>query len=347
VQACPTQAIRIVTVATTRGAEGPRADTSAFLPGAPDPSHTQPTTRYVTKRGLAPNLVAADARNLRLEPPHWPLVILLTLVPMAVGCFAAAALWPEESSGPGAGGLVALGWFAGAVGLIASVLHLGRPLRAWRVFLGVRRSWLSREALALGFWFALATVCALRQFGLAGFHPAEPGRADPLVPIAALCGAGGLFCCVMVYVDTRREFWRWTQTAPRFFGTALVLGLGGALAVRFGPALGAACGLAALLKLAWEIPAGRTQGNPGAAPTPSRRTANLLNGPLRPIRRLRVIFALAGGVMLPAAIAAGAAPVRAAWPGLGLMLIGETAERYLFFRAVAAPKMPGLGPDTS
>jgi Fe-S-cluster-containing dehydrogenase component/DMSO reductase anchor subunit len=345
VEACPTQAIRIVTVLTTRTAEGPRADTSAFLPGAPDPSYTQPTTRYVTKRGLAPNLVAADAESLRPQPAHWPLVVLLTLAPMAVGCFAAAALWPEKWSGTK--GLVALGWLAGAGGLSASVLHLGRPLRAWRIFLGVRRSWLSREAIALGFWLVLATLCALRQFGLAGFRPLAHARADPLVSVAALCGAGALACCVMVYVDTRRECWRWTRTGPRFFGTALLLGLGGALAIRFDAALGAACALATLLKLAFEMPARRAEAHPGALPSTARQTANLLKGPLRPVHRLRIVLALAGGVILPGAIASGAAPGQAAWLGLGLMLIGETAERYLFFRAVAAPKMPGLSLDAS
>ncbi len=31
-----------------------------------------------------------------------------------------------------------------------------------------------------------------------------------------------------------------------------------------------------------------------------------------------------------------------AWPALALTLLGEFTERYLFFRAVDAPKMPGL-----
>ena len=30
----------------------------------------------------------------------------------------------------------------------------------------------------------------------------------------------------MVYVDTRRAFWRWALTAPKFAGTVLLLGLG-------------------------------------------------------------------------------------------------------------------------
>jgi hypothetical protein len=36
------------------------------------------------------------------------------------------------------------------------------------------------------------------------------------------------------------------------------------------------------------------------------------------------------------------APAIAAWPALALSLVGELAERYLFFRAVDAPKMPGM-----
>jgi len=45
--------------------------------------------------------------------------------------------------------------------------------------------------------------------------------------------------------------------------------------------------------------------------------------------------------LLPFLVAVGAAPLAAAWPALGFSLLGELAERYLFFRAVDAPKMPG------
>jgi hypothetical protein len=36
------------------------------------------------------------------------------------------------------------------------------------------------------------------------------------------------------------------------------------------------------------------------------------------------------------------APAVFAWPVLALSLLGELIERYLFFRAVDAPKMPGV-----
>ena len=185
-QACPTSAIRIVTVTTTAAANGaPRADTTAFLPAAPAPDYTQPTTRYVSRRALPSDLVAADHATLRPQPPHWPLVALLTLMPMAVGCGVVDRVlsWPTAA-------LVLVGWSAGAAGLALSVLHLGQPRRAWRVFLGWRASWLSREALVFGAWFLLATgYTAMRVGWLAAGAPREypAPRLDP----AYSCGAPG------------------------------------------------------------------------------------------------------------------------------------------------------------
>src|ERR1700712_345957 len=61
VQACPTHAIKIIKVELHIGA----ADTSKFLSPAPDPSYTQPTTHYVTKRPAPVDVRAADAGVLR------------------------------------------------------------------------------------------------------------------------------------------------------------------------------------------------------------------------------------------------------------------------------------------
>src|SRR5688572_33106760 len=61
-QACPTHAIKIVTVPTTPISQPSTLNSQpnaprAFLPASPDPSYTQPTTRYITKRKLPENLV--------------------------------------------------------------------------------------------------------------------------------------------------------------------------------------------------------------------------------------------------------------------------------------------------
>ena len=336
VQACPTHAIKIIKVELHVGVGGAlRPDTSRFLPSAPDPSYTQPTTHYVTKRPAPVDVRSADAAVLRPQPPHWPLVALLMLMPMAVGCGVADKILDLRTPA-----LAVSGWVAGAAGLALAALHLGQPRRAWRVFLGLRKSWFSREAVVFGLWFPLASGYVAVRLGwlpLAG-----PLRASLAVGTACL-GVLGLYCSVMIYADTHRVFWRFANTAPRFFGTAVILGLAGALTAPGAPlALGYLLAVATILKLAFETKAlaALAAEDDGMSP-PARQTALLLTGPLRPANELRVFAAMLGGILLPFTVASGAAPPWVAWPALGFVLLGELAERYLFFRAVDAPKMPG------
>ncbi len=344
-QSCPTHAIRIVTVPiAARIPAAPAGSASTFLPACPAPDYTQPTTRYVGQRPLPPGLVAGDAHVIQPQPPHWPLVVLLTLMPMAVGCGLADQLFHPASPA-----LAVTGWLAGVGGLAASALHLGQPLRAWRVFLGLRRSWLSREAVVFGAWLPLATAWTAHRLGWLPFEAVAARTALAFAATAA--GVVGLACSVMVYVDTRREFWRLRHTAPRFFGTALILGLAGALAAAGDPArrpmLAALLVAATLAKLVLESRALAARHESGAPFDPARHTARLLTGPLRLALQLRVGAALAGAIALPLFLAAGLAPAWFAWPALLCIALGELAERYLFFRAVSAPKMPGLAADSA
>jgi formate dehydrogenase iron-sulfur subunit len=336
-QACPTHAIKIVKVSVTgSAATPPRIDTSLFLAAAPDPSYTQPSTRYVSKRPQPIDTLAADATVLRPQPPHWPLVALLMLMPMAVGCGVADKILNLQTPA-----LAVSGWIAGAAGLALAGLHLGQPLRAWRIFLGLRKSWFSREAVLFGAWFPLATAYVA---GRLGWLPLETGPIRSALAVGtATLGVIALFCSVMIYADTQRVFWRFANTAPRFFGSATILGLAGALTAPGAPlALGFALAGVTILKLAFEARA-LTPLNElwDGTPSPARQTARLLTGPLRDTNALRVAAAVLGGILLPAGIALGAFPFIAAWPALALCLGGELAERYLFFRAVDAPKMPG------
>jgi Fe-S-cluster-containing dehydrogenase component/DMSO reductase anchor subunit len=320
-QACPTHAIRIVTVPAPESRISDRGSRIAqstisnppskiphpkspirnpqseipFLPSAPDPALTRPTTRYVSRRPLPPGLIAADAAALRVQPAHTPLVALLTLVPAAIGCSLAAALGSHFTY------YVKFAAVAlGAAGLAASALHLGQPLRAWRIFLGWRRSWLTREALAFGLWFALAAGALV-----------TPALAWP----AALVGLLGLGCSAMIYVDTHRSFWRAPQTFPRFFGTAVLT-----TSTLLAPAFVTVALL--LSKLAIE-----TRTLAGAS-----SSARLQRGPLR---RLVIARALAAIGAIP--LLFSPAPLAALLP----LIAGEALERLLFFRAVDAPKMPG------
>lgn len=346
VQACPTHAIKIVTV-TTHVSTNIKFDTSKFLPGAPSPDYTLPTTRYVSKKPLPAEIIAADAATLRPQHPHWPLVFMLTFMPMAVGCFNLSYFFPTHSTL-----LAAAGWLAGAAGLFASVFHLGKPLRAWRVFLGLRKSWLSREAVIFGAWFGLATTVAALH--LAPLLPADTipisvastysllaANASLLTLATACVGLIGIFCSSMIYIDTHRELWRAAQTFPRFFGTGFVLGF--ATLVSASPTVPHIFALLAaiLFKLAVEARVLRPLDEDDDTPTAARKTAQMLAGPLRVVHGLRITSAL---LAAPLALLICYNQISAAfsWGILLLTLASELAERYLYFRAVVAPKMPGV-----
>jgi formate dehydrogenase iron-sulfur subunit len=338
VQACPTHAIRIVTV-TTQVAGVTKVDTTAFLPSAPDPAYTLPTTRYVADRAVPVALWPSDVATLRPQPAHWPLAIMLTLLPMAVGLQVAA--WSYQSLSQdmtGAKSLPVLSVIVGAIALAASVAHLGQPLRAWRIFLGWRTSWLSREAMVFGGWFGLSGLACLNA---------------SFLPIAAFIGLVGVLCSVMIYVDTRRSYWRWTLTAPRFFGSVLLLGEATAFALNLAPGVSAAViAIVTLAKLACDarVMRSREVDEDEIVPTPPMMTARLLAGPLRNVFGLRVVLALTSGLLLPIFASTGALGSSGAWWVLAGILIADGMERHLFFRAVDAPKMPGLpgglGPRT-
>ena len=343
VQACPTSAIKIVTV-TTHVGTNIRVDTSKFLPGAPSPDYTQPTTRYVSKKPLPVEAIAADAATLRPQHPHWPLVFMLTFMPMAVGCFSLSYFFPAASA------LLAFtGWLAGAAGLFASVFHLGKPLRAWRVFLGLRKSWLSREAVIFGAWFGLATATAAARLPphVPGFpllhsvYSVLVAHFSLLTAVTAAVGIAGIFCSSMIYIDTHRHLWRAAQTFPRFFGTGLVLGF--ATLVAATPTIPYIFSLlaAVLFKLSVEARVLRPLDEDDDTPTAARKTAQMLDGPLRVVHGLRIVSAL---LAAPLALFIHYNQISEifSWGILLLLLASELAERYLYFRAVVAPKMPGV-----
>ena len=167
VQSCPNSAIRIATVSRQAAAEN--CETGAFLPGAPDPQHTQPTTHYKTNRVFPRNTLPADYYSVQPEHAHWPLVAMLVLTQLSVGAFLVelvAELFFEspviESPGLNAIRAVHAGGalLFGLVALGASTLHLGRPHLAFRAVIGLATSWLSREILAFGVFATLAVLYA-------------------------------------------------------------------------------------------------------------------------------------------------------------------------------------------
>lgn len=370
VRACPNGAISIRIV--DRQAVLDDAQGDAFLPGAPSPGITAPTTTFKTERALPRNVLPVNFYDVRPADKHVPLVVMLVLTQLSVGAFCIDALWSwnelsilTETLGR-AHSLVALS--LGLIALGASVFHLGRPLYAFRAFIGLRRSWMSREIIAFGLFAKVAVLYALSRWRpelfdavgvtrLLGISTTDLQRGLSLA--VALSGLLGVLCSVMIYRATHRQWWNGTTTAIKFLGTCGVLGVGTLLltATVTGLALPDTSVVSALpLLTGWLVVLGgaklayeasiffhlfdKQQGD-------LKRTALLMVGELAPVTRLRFVLGVFGALLLPAGLylarpEAVTGPVLFTTSLCFLALIGgELAERMLFFSAVSAPRMPG------
>jgi Fe-S-cluster-containing dehydrogenase component/DMSO reductase anchor subunit len=343
VQACPTEAIRIVTVARDSSPEARinAENTNLFQSTInnhqstiPTSSITLPTTRYVG-REVPASATAADQTTLVAQHAHWPLVLMLVLTQAGVGMLIISR------------GNLAITLTGSAIffaGMAASVFHLGQPLKAWRFFLGLRTSWLSREILAFSLFAPIPL--ALTAFALLPKLPdlSIPSFIKDLLPLcslitahsALLLGLIAVFTSVMIYHDTRRSLWRFPLGAIRFFGTVAGFAATGNLIAHGGDLLaGVWFAAAILLKLAPEIRFLQPAEDEDTPWSPDVHSARLQLGPLGVILRARITFALLAvpvGLVQP-------------WLALPVLLLAEILERQLFFQSVHAPKMPGnFGP---
>lgn len=325
VQACPSEAIRI-TVIDKKQIEVSTISETRLVPGAPESSITIPSTIFRTAHAFPQNATAADATKLKPAQAHPPLVWMLILTQLSVGMFCFG--WLNRS-------LIepfqtvfyptALG--TGMAGLIASAFHLGRPMAAWRSFLGWKKSWLSREILVFSAYITAAGLFAVTQY-------------QPLLPIAAMTGLAAVFTSVMVYADTKRAFWSLPHSGARFFGSVIVLGLAASITATVSIAGQIPTDLVALLmgltalKLGFELKRSKE-------PT-IQRSQQLQFGELRNWTFARYVCGLMGGFVLPGALllAVPFAPL-VALCAFAFRISGELLERHLFFVAVAPPRMPG------
>ncbi len=371
VQACPNEAIAIRVVDTAQIIEDVQGD--AFLPGAPSPGITLPTTEYKTKRVFPKNTLPADFYNVRAADNHFPLVVLLVLTQLSVGAFSVDYIvtsFYTETTIQRYHALVALG--LGLVALGASTLHLGRPQYGFRAIMGIRHSWMSREIACFGAFAALAVAYALGAWadivlGALGLPVIHPEWADRLRHVlggaVAVTGLLGVGCSAMLYAVTRRAWWRLSYSLPRFLASTVLLGLSLTLLVfavasfagehvpgQLVAGLYAALLAVAVFKLLWE--ASIFSQLRLSQVSDLKRTALLMVGELAKLTQLRFVLGAVGGIGLPLLLSSFVHP---ASPSLELggpalvialastlcLVAGELCERSLFFMAAASPKMPG------
>lgn len=334
VQSCPSKAItiEIVNQAALRAETAPID--ARLLPGAFSSSYTRPSTRFSSENPIPDSAKPANDAQLRLEHAHWPLVIMLVLTQLAGGLHvllsgSLLSGWDLPVRATAAIALLSL-----VAGLNVALLHLGRPLKAWRVFLGWRKSWMSREIIAFSIYAASATMLVL-----------QPDNV-PLASLTAFLALAAIGCSAMIYVDTRRPSWLAQFVFPKFFGATVLLGLtagtvaGGWLESSFAPTLMAVSILirAAMFFFDWT-----NMHNSKRIPmSPLHRSALTEWKLLRPAQSAKnVLFGLSILFSVPAIVNAGQLGFVCSAVVLATTFVSQLLERYLFFAASPAPRMPG------
>lgn len=373
VQSCPNEAIAIRTVATSQSF----AISDRLVAGAPVSSITKPTTKYKSRR--SGDIAVAIPQDATLDPvaeSHWPLALMLigTQVSVLMLVFervTAASLWISgESLTENATRLTAItSLVIGMIGLNLAPLHLGQPLRAWRVFLGLRTSWLSREAIILG-KFVGALTAATAILWAPVVKPYLPDAVASWIPewfvvpewaagaalvVAIVTGMVGLYCSAMIYIATKRVLWRSGRTLPRFFGTGFVVGAAATAATIHagdGPPLAVTALLfiastSAAIKLLWEgtFHLNKTIQSPNLDGY-DQRSHRLMTGQLDRLRKGRLASGWLGVAMSLIAMGCVATGmIQGCWIALFLaataLLVGESLERLLYFMSVVYDRMPG------
>jgi Fe-S-cluster-containing dehydrogenase component len=261
--ACPTGALKLGTL------EG---DEATPVPGFPDEG-ARPAIRVLPLRWRpgAPDAAASGpserpARRERISlASEWSLFAFTSTFVLLVAWLAGARLGGPPVSTPALLG-------AGLAALAIAARHLGRKERAWRAALNWRRSWLSREAIAVVAFLGLAAIGG------------QNSRPDPF-----LVGVGfvALFCMDRVYTAVAG------QRRPRLDDTAAVasaLFLAGVASMQ--PGLAVAAGLVRLAGFGERLRAGR----PASWVFATARIAIGLGLPL-------TLVLLAGPAGLPVALA--------------------------------------------
>jgi anaerobic dimethyl sulfoxide reductase subunit C (anchor subunit) len=160
---------------------------------------------------------------------EWALITFSIIAQMSVGSFlvlgivhffAARKAGEEQASQLSDRALLAIGPVL-VLGLLASLLHLGNPLNAYRAISNLGTSWLSREIFSGVVFAGLGGLFAIMQWRkIASF------QVRNLVALAA--GAVGLvlvYSMSMVYMLPAEPGWNVATTPFSFFTTTFLLGV--------------------------------------------------------------------------------------------------------------------------
>ena len=151
---CPTGALDFI--------DKPESLNHSNIPGFTD-TGIQPSIQIIRPKGDKPSHqqkhypdYTPEIKELKTKSKitfehEWPLAIFTLLAALLVSIFTASVfkkVVPEPYT------FIT----AGVGGMILSLLHLGKKLRAWRAILNLKNSWLSREIFFFGLFWGLSAI---------------------------------------------------------------------------------------------------------------------------------------------------------------------------------------------
>lgn len=275
---------------------------------------------------------------------EWPLMMFTLLSQLAIGTYAILLLVrlsfakgdariASKLTNPG---LKAIGPIM-ALALIFSLFHLGTPMGAYRSILNLGSSWLSREIISAGGFFAL--------WFLSYFALKKEKSVNGIGILTVLIGMAAIFSMASIYATSIRPAWTNVNTYLAFYGATFALGCVGAVGLMAFASKGSPlptqakgilktvtliAGIAILVPLAY-LPVLVSTLNAG---TPAAQaSAELISGSyILPIV-IRAVISLAGAFLLFSSVKKqnSILSLNQALLALVLIFVGEFIGRYVFY----------------
>lgn len=164
-----------------------------------------------------------------MDVREWALIAFTILSQMAVGSFIVLGIvhffvnrkWGEAEADRFSDlALLAIGPVL-ILGTLASLLHLGNPLNAYRAITNVGNSWLSREILANVAFIGLGAIFAFMQWR----KISTAATRTAIAAVAAVVGLALVFSMSQIYMLRTAPAWNTVATPITFFTTTFLLGV--------------------------------------------------------------------------------------------------------------------------
>ncbi|WP_018212146.1 dimethyl sulfoxide reductase anchor subunit family protein [Desulfitobacterium hafniense] len=223
----------------------------------------------------------------------------------------------------------------GIIGMLASLLHLGRPLSAMNALFQFGTSWLSREIWFTAIFVGLTVVAAVLLYA----KPQAAGAVTGLSAGAALVGLIDVFAMARIYSSASVPVWQSAATTIEFLAAALSMGAmlflvlslkeAGKLKKIVALTVAAVVAVQVAVVIPYFISLGAGTGT-------ALQASLMILGSLKTAVAIKWLFILAGaGLVLWLAKDELSKSVSGAVAGgAALILVGQVVGRYVFYAAM-------------